>query len=249
MRIAVVGGAGTVGKHITAQLADSGHEVRVLSRHSREFPVDLTSGQGLASALAGCDVVVDSSHSQRQARQVLVEGTARLLAAEQQAGVGHHVAISIVGCDEVPYGYQKIKVEQERVVERGSVPWTIVRATQFYELVAQVLAAAGGYRLLPAPNMPLQPVAAADVGRAVAGAAVAYPRRGRISVAGPEVATARQLARTWLSVTGRSAALIPVPLPGRTGRKLRDGALIPRQPDVTGTITFADWLAAQVASG
>ncbi|MBO0835704.1 MAG: NAD-dependent dehydratase, partial [Actinobacteria bacterium] len=74
-------------------------------------------------------------------------------------------------------------------------------------------------------------------------------RRGRISVAGPEVATARQLARTWLSVTGRSAALIPVPLPGRTGRKLRDGALIPRQPDVTGTITFADWLAAQVASG
>jgi nucleoside-diphosphate-sugar epimerase len=95
MRIAVVGGTGTLGRKVTAELDRRGHEVRVLSRSSPDFPVDLASGQGLASALAGCGAVIDASNTQRHARQVMVEGTGRLLTAEQLAGVGHHVCISI----------------------------------------------------------------------------------------------------------------------------------------------------------
>jgi uncharacterized protein YbjT (DUF2867 family) len=243
MRIAVVGGTGTLGRKVTDELDQRGHEVRVLSRSSPDFPVDLVSGQGLASALAGCGAVIDTSNTQRHARQVMVEGTARLLAAEQQTGVGHHVCISIVGCDRVPMGYYRVKVEQERVVERGSVPWTIVRATQFHELVGGLFTTVARYRVLPVPAMPLQPVAAAEVGRVLSDAAESDPSGGRISVAGPQVLSVRELAGIWLSDTGRSAVLLPVPLPGSTGRALRTGALTPGEADVTGVITFADWLA------
>jgi len=217
----------------------------VLSRRSPDFPVDLTTGQGLADALAGCAAVVDASNAQRQAMQVLVEGSARLLAAEQQAGVGHHVCISIVGCDQVPIGYYKSKVEQERVVERGMVGWTIVRATQFHELAASMFGAGARYRVLPAPAIPLQPVAAIDVARVLADAAESDQGGARISVAGPEISSVRELARAWLSATGRSAVLLPIPLPGRLGRALRSGALTTSTADVTGTTTFADWLAAE----
>jgi uncharacterized protein YbjT (DUF2867 family) len=247
MRIAVIGGTGTLGRHVSEELSARGHEVRVLSRHSEQFPVDLTTGQGLAGALEGCAAVVDASNAQRQATRVLVEGSARLLAAEQEAGVGHHVCISIVGCDQLPIGYYKAKVEQEGVVERGPVPWTIVRATQFHELTAGLFATAARYRLLPVPGMPMQPVAAADVGRVLADAAQSDPSGGRISVAGPQIARVRELARSWQSATGRQAVLVPVPLPGKIGRALRAGALTTSQPDVTGHVTFADWLATQHA--
>jgi uncharacterized protein YbjT (DUF2867 family) len=191
--------------------------------------------------------VVDASNAQRQARQVLVEGSARLLAAEQQAGVGHHVCISIVGCDQVPISYYRVKVDQERAVEQGPVPWTIVRATQFHELVASVLGRAARYRVLPAPSMPLQPVAASEVARVLADAAESDPSGGRIRVVGPQVRSVRELARTWLSATGRSAVLLPVPLPGSLGRALRTGALTTPNADVTGAITFARWLAGELS--
>lgn len=244
MRIAVVGGTGTLGRQVTAELGRRGHDVRVLSRSSPQFPVDLVSGRGLDSAMAGCDTVIDASSSQRQARQVMVEGTARLLAAEQHAGVGHHVLISIVGCDRVPLGYYRVKVDQERAVESSPVPWTIVRATQFHELVNGWFTASSRYRMLPAPGIPLQLVAAAEVAPVLADAAERDPSGGRITMAGPQVSSWRELARTWLSATGRSAVLLPVPLPGRLGRALRTGALTAANPDVTGSITFADWLAS-----
>jgi uncharacterized protein YbjT (DUF2867 family) len=245
MRIAVVGGTGTLGRQVTAELDRRGHEVRVLSRSSPEFPVDLASGQGLVSALAGCGAVVDASNTQRQARQVMVDGSARLLAAEQRAGVGHHVCISIVGCDQVSMGYYRVKIDQERVVEQGPVPWTIVRATQFHELVDGLFTMAARYRVLPAPTMPLQPVAAAEVARVLADAAESDPSGSRISVAGPQVSSVRELARAWLSATGRSAVLLPVPLPGGLGRALRTGALTTSTADVTGASTFASWLASK----
>jgi uncharacterized protein YbjT (DUF2867 family) len=244
MRIAIVGGAGTLGRHITADLAERGHEVRVLSRSSPEFPVDLATGQGLETALAGCSTVVDASNSQRRSRQVLVDGSARLLAAEERAGVGHHVCVSIVGCDQLPLGYYRVKTEQEQVVTHGPVPWTILRATQFHELAASLFAACARYRVLPALRLPMQPVAAAEVASAVAAAAESDPATGRIQVAGPQISSVADLARTWRSVTGRTAALVPVPVPGRVGRQLRAGGLTTGQPDVSGTITFADWLAA-----
>jgi uncharacterized protein YbjT (DUF2867 family) len=248
MRIAIVGGTGTLGRHIVSNLAQRGHEVRVLSRSSPDFPVDLASGSGLEAALDGCAAVVDASNasSPKRAAQVLVSGTGRLLAAGQQAGVSHHVCISIVGCDQVPMGYYRVKTEQEQVVERGQVPFSIVRATQFHELVSTALAAAARYRVLPVPRMRLQTVAAAEVASAVADVAESEPR-GRVQVAGPEVATARDLARTWQTVTGRSVLMLPLPVPGRIGRALRSGALTAGHADVLGTTTFADWLSAQQA--
>jgi uncharacterized protein YbjT (DUF2867 family) len=244
MRIAIAGGTGTLGRHVAAELVTRGHEVRVLSRSSRAFPVDLSTGAGLAEALAGCAVVVDTTNSQRRSRQVLVEGSGRLLAAEQQAGIGHHVCVSIVGCDRVPIGYYQVKVEQEQVVAGGPVPWTVVRATQFHELADSLFAAAARYRVLPAPRLPLQPIAAAEVAAVLADAAEREPARGRIEAAGPQVSSVADLARSWRAVTGRAAVLLPVPLPGRLGRALRAGALTTRSADVTGTVTFAEWLAA-----
>jgi uncharacterized protein YbjT (DUF2867 family) len=252
MRIAVVGGSGTLGRRITGELSQGGHEVRVLSRSSRDFPVDLTSGAGLVAALAGCAAVIDASNasSGRRARQVLVEGSRKLLAAEQAAGVGHHVGISIVGCDLMPVGYYRVKVEQEQVIMTGPVPYTIVRATQFHELAATVLRAASKYRLLPVPRMRVQTVAAGEVACAVAEVAERPPGGRCIEVAGPEISTARDLARAWQSVTGRAALLLPLPpLPGKTGRALRDGALTTGRPGVRGTITFADWLRSQPDDG
>jgi uncharacterized protein YbjT (DUF2867 family) len=245
MRIAIAGGSGTLGSHVTSELGDRGHEVRVLSRRSREFPVDLVSGDGLARALVGCSVVVDASNatSSRRAAQVLVDGSRRLLQAEHAAGIGHHVCVSIVGCERFSLGYYRVKTEQEHVVETGSVPWTIVKATQFHELAGAALAAAGRWRVLPVPQMRLQTVAAAEVARAVADVAEGQPLRSRFLVAGPELTSAWELARTWMSVTGRAAVMVPVPVPGKLGRELRAGGLTTDHPDVRGTQAFAGWLA------
>jgi uncharacterized protein YbjT (DUF2867 family) len=250
MRIAIVGGKGTLGGHVTAELTDRGHDVRVLSR-SGEYHVDLTTGDGLADALNGCDAVVDASNasSPKRAQQVLVEGSRRLLAAEAEAGVAHHVCISIVGCDQVPMGYYKVKTDQERVVEQDGVPWTIVQATQFHELAASALAAAARFRMIPVPNMKLQTIAAAEVAAAVADVTEDAPARGRVQVAGPQIMSAAEVARTWREVTGRRALLVPVPVPGKLGRALRRGGLTASKPDVRGTISLADWLSSQAGYG
>ena len=249
MRIAIVGGTGTLGSHITAELSERGHDVRVLSRRSPQFPVDLSSGQGLAAAIESCDAVVDASNAAapRRAAQVLVDGSRRLLALERDSGVRHHVGISIVGCERVPVGYYRAKAAQEQVVSGGQVPWSLVRATQFHELIAMMLAAAAKWRVLPIPAARLQTVAAAEVARVVADVAEGESVRGRIQVAGPQVMTAAELARTWQSVTGRRALPVPVPVPGAVGRALRAGALTAADADVLGTQPFADWLAANAA--
>jgi uncharacterized protein YbjT (DUF2867 family) len=245
MRIGIVGGTGTLGRHVTSALAGRGHDMRVLSRRSPQYPVDLVTGDGLAAALEGCEVVVDASNASapRRAAQVLVDGSRRLLTAERDAGVSHHVGISIVGCERVPMGYYRVKAEQEQVISGGPVPWSLVRATQFHELVAMFLATAGKWHVLPIPAARLQTIAAAEVARVVADVAGGEPC-GRIQVAGPQVLTAAELARTWKAVTGRRAVSVPVPVPGKLGRALRAGALTAEDADVLGTQTFADWLAA-----
>ncbi len=246
MRIAIVGGTGTLGQKVVAELAERGHEVRVLSRGG-EYRVDLTTGEGLTAALRGCGAVVDASNatSAKRARQVLVDGTQRLLTAEREAAVSHHVCLSIVGCDQVAIGYYKVKVDQEHLVEGGQVPWSIVQATQFHELAATTLAGAAKFRVVPVPAMKLQTIAAAEVAHAVADVAEGSCRGRRIRVAGPEVNTARDLALTWRRATGRRTVLVPLPIPGKLGHDLRDGALTAGQPDIRGTLTFAEWLAAQ----
>ena len=227
MRVAIAGGTGTLGSHVAAELRLRGHEVRVLSRSAPDYPVDLLTGVGLGSALEGCDVVVDASNNAgRKAAAVLVEGTRRLLAAEQAAGVSHHVCVSIVGCDQLPVGYYAVKTGQEHLVERGPVPWTIVRATQFHEYVANVFGAAARWRALPAPRALLQPVACAEVAGYVADVAEQPARRAGTTVAGPEVTELRTLARTWRSVTGRQHAC----LGGGASRPARAYSLATRRP-------------------
>jgi uncharacterized protein YbjT (DUF2867 family) len=243
MTVAIVGGTGTLGRHIAAELQARGHKVRVLSRHAPEYKIDLSTGDGLGPALDGCDVVVDASNdASRRAAATLVDGSRRLLAAEAAAGVAHHVCVSIVGCDQVPIGYYRVKTDQERVVGQGAVPWSIVRSTQFHELVSSVLAAAGRWRVLPVPGIAVQPVASAEAARAVADVATGAPLAGSLAVAGPEILQAAELARIWRAVTGRRAVQVPLPLPGRAGRALRAGALTTQHPDVRGTTRFADWL-------
>lgn len=245
LTVAVVGGTGTLGRGVAGVLRTRGHQVRILSRHSAEHRVDLTTGKGLDAALAGCDVVVDASNSASPtgAAQTLVEGSRRLLAAEENAGVGHHVCVSIVGCERVPIGYYKAKVAQERVVEAGRIDWTLVRATQFHELVAGTLAPLARWGVLPLPRARMQTVASAEAAVAVADAAERPALRGRVEVAGPEVADIRDLARQWRTANRSRALLVPVALPGAVGRALKAGGLTTDHADVTGTTTFAQWLA------
>jgi uncharacterized protein YbjT (DUF2867 family) len=244
VRIAVVGGTGTVGRRIADALEVKGHEVRALSRTSAHYAVDLRTGEGLQTALEGCHVVVDASNGppSGKARAVLVEGSRRLLEAEAQAGVGHHVCVSIVGIEDVPMSYYRVKVEQERIVESAQVPWTIVRSTQFHDLLASLLAAAGRWHLLPTAKARLQPVDVAEAAAAVAAVATEPARRGRTTVAGPEIHDLGSLARIWRDASSRRAITVALPLPFALGRALKAGRLTCPDPDVQGTRTFADWL-------
>ena len=245
MKIAVVGATGTLGTLVTSELERRGHDVRALSRYSPDHPVDLRTGDGLSEALAGCEVVVDASNDASGSPEVLVEGCRRLLAAEQQTGVGHHICVSIVGCDRMQVGYYKIKLQQEGVVEEAEVPWSIVRATQFHELIAMTFRRGSKLGVMPVPRAQLQSVAGADVAAEIAQVAEGPPLGGRREIAGPEVIDARVMARQWRSGTHRHVLLVPIRLPGKLGSALRAGLLTAIDPDVLGTTTFTSWLAAQ----
>jgi uncharacterized protein YbjT (DUF2867 family) len=249
MVIAVTGGTGTLGRHVVQELERRGHEVRALSRSSPEHPVDLIAGTGLAAALEGVDAVVDASNagpSRDAAEALLVEGNRRLLDAERAAGVAHHVGVSIVGIDRVPYGYYQVKLAQEGVVRGGPVPWTIVRATQFHQLVARYFGRMARYRLLPGAAIPLQPVDPCEVAVVLADTAEDEASGEITRYAGPERRLVRELAQTWRLETGRRALVVPVPLPGAIGRALRAGGLT--EPGAwTGRMTFAEWLSRSAA--
>jgi uncharacterized protein YbjT (DUF2867 family) len=234
MRIAITGGTGTIGREVALALYDRGHEVRVLSRHG-PTPVDLTDGSGLEAALAGVDAVVDASNGRR--RELLVDGTARLLAAEAHAGVRHHVAISIVGIERAPGRYYKLKLEQEAVVKAGAVPWTIVRATQVDQLVDAILRKAARFGVSPSGAARLQPVDARELADVLAGAVEAEPSRATSEFAGPEILTLGELARQWRHANGSHALPLRIPVP----RALREGVLTSADAP-RGHVTFAEWL-------
>lgn len=249
MRVAVVGGTGMLGASVVAELARRGAEARALSRtapatlpsgvsHQR---IDIASGEGLEAALDGVEVVVEAANSQRRARAVLVEGTQRLLAAEAAAGVRHHVAISIVGCDRVPYSYYRAKVAQEEVVTGGPVPWTLLRATQFHPLLGKAFAASARLRLRPTGAARFQPVDVGVVAARLAEAVQAGPAGRLPDLAGPEVRTLGELSRAWQRADGRALVPLRVPSLGRFARSLRDGGLC--EPDAAAPgPTFEEWL-------
>jgi uncharacterized protein YbjT (DUF2867 family) len=235
MRIAIVGGTGTVGAEAARELERRGHEVRVLSRKS-QFPVDLTDGSGLAAALDGVEVVVDAANGKRK---VLVDGTARLLRAAKEAGVRHFVGVSIVGIDRVGGRYYKTKLAQEALIKQSGIPWTLVRATQFHPFLAKTFAASAKFGIVPCLKFPMQPVDPREVGRVLAETAEAEPALAITQFAGPEVVTGCELARQWRQTT--SSRAVPVRLP--VTRALRAGGLT--NPGARrGSVTFDKWLEA-----
>jgi uncharacterized protein YbjT (DUF2867 family) len=253
MRVAVVGGTGTFGARAVAEFLNRGHEVCILSRrapigsgaalHRR---VDLASGEGLPDALSGVEVVVDASNATRPGamKEVLVRGTERLLGAEVEVGVRHHVLLSIVGIDLVPFSYYRVKLEQERAVLEGPVAASVLRSTQFHQLLDRIFGATARFGFLPGGPILLQPV---DPGE-VASELVRSIEQGRWvemrEIGGPETAPLSELARTWMEATGRRRPLIPPPIFGRAGRALHDAALT--APEVgPATRTFARWLRAR----
>ncbi|MCX4751684.1 NAD(P)H-binding protein [Kitasatospora sp. NBC_01287] len=246
MRIAIIGGTGTLGRPLTEELRARGHQVRVLSRGSAEYPVDLRTGVGLIEALTGCEAVVDASNDRtRKAERTLVAGNRLLLEAERRAGVGHHVCVSIVGCERVPLAYFRVKVAQEQVVEQGPVPWTILRATQFHELVTDTLESTARLRLLPLPRVRLRPIACAEAATYAADLVEAPPALRRIDLVGPRPTDLHELARAWRTATGRRVPLLRLPLPGSLGRALRAGALSVDHPELRGTQAYEQWLRAR----
>lgn len=226
-----------LGRPLTARLLADGHRVREVSRSSRDFPADVTTGQGLDTALDGVDAVVNATNGPPTAKAspVLVEGTERLLAVT----AAHHVCVSIVSIDAVPGAYYRVKLAQEQAVRDSGRPWSVVRATQFHELVAALVDAAARRHVRIRSSARVQPVAASEAAAAVATVAAGKPRRGFVEVAGPEVLT--------VSALGERGVPVPVPLPGRLGRALRAGGLTTASPDVSGKITWSQWRAAQTS--
>ena len=250
MRIAVAGGTGVVGRHAVEAVLDAGHEPVVLSRSAG---VDVTTGAGLDAALQGVDAVIDASNVEttgaKASTRFFETATRTLLAAEERAGVGHHVALSIVGAAHAPAAYYAGKAAQERVLQARDGGWTVLRATQFHEFAAQVLDRAhlGSWHAVPA--MRSQPIAAAEVGAALVRAAEAGPGGILPDLAGPQEEVMADLARRWLAATGSKDHVLEIPLPGAWGRSMRDGTLLPGPDATLGTQTFAQWLARTGGSG
>ena len=243
LKIVVAGATGVVGRHVVTCAEAAGHTVVPLSRSTGQ---DVVAGTGLAAALAGADVVVDVTSVVTTSAKASVAffraATENLLAAEQAAGVGHHVALSIVGIDGERSGYYAGKVEQERLVAAGPVPWTLLRATQFHEFAPQMVGRMTVGPVVVVPSMRTSTVAAAEVGAALVELA-AGPPRGRVAdLGGPDEDELADLVRRWLTATGQGRRVLRVPLPGSFGRRMRDGSLLPGPTADRGRQTFADWL-------
>lgn len=245
MRLAVAGGTGVVGRHVVAAAVAAGHEPVVLSRKDG---VDLTTGRGLDAALRGADAVIDVSNvttmSRRRSMSFFVGATEQLLAAGRRAGVGHHVALSIVGADRVDLGYYFGKRAQEALVLSGAAPGSVLRATQFHEFAGQLLARSPGPVVL-VPRMQTQTVAASEVATALVALAVGEPVGLAPDLAGPEVHEMVDLARRVVQATGQRRAVVALRLPGATGRAMATGALLPTHEGPRGQQTFASWLDAE----
>jgi uncharacterized protein YbjT (DUF2867 family) len=234
-----------VGRHVVAVARERGHDVRVLSRSSG---VDVLTGAGLDRAMDGVDSVVDtvnlSTTSAKASVAFFEQATRMLLAAEQRAGVGHHVVLSIVGIDRAPNGYYAGKVAQEALIEAGAVPWTIQRATQFHDFAAQLFAGAKVGPLHLAPRMRAQPVSTREVAERLVDQ-VEAGASGRVAdFAGPREESLVEMIRAYAGATGHRGWIPAVSLPGPLGRAQRDGSLLAASGAIRGRQTFEEWVAA-----
>lgn len=233
-----------VGRHVVDVAREEGHEVVVLSRAAG---VDLTRGEGLDVALAGVDVVVDvtstATQDAQESRRFFDAVTRHLLAAEERAGVGHHVALGIVGSDRATGGYYVGKVHQERLVEAGPVPWTILRATQFHEFAQQLHGQVTIGPFVLVPVMRSEPVAAREVAERLVALAVGRPTGRATDLGGPDVRRMVDMVRAYARQVGDRRRVLAVPLPGPLGRGMRDGSLLTRAGADHGTTGFEAWLS------
>lgn len=228
--ILVTGGTGILGSKVAERLRLTGIEPRVLSRRGRPgtFRGDLLTGEGLEAAVRGVDTIVHCASSPfRKAYQTDVEGTERLLRIASKAGVSHVVYVSIVGIDRAQsYTYYRVKLETERLVEGFPIPHTILRATQFYDLVLMAVRALARLPLVPVPKgLVGQPIDSREVADRMVELVLSEPA-GRVEdVGGPGVRTSDDVVRAYLEETGTRKRTLALPLPGETARAMRSGAL------------------------
>lgn len=245
MRIVIAGGTGLVGRHTVEAARNAGHEVSVLSRARG---VDVLTGAGLAAAVAGADAVIDVTNittlSAAKATEFFETATRHLLAAEADAGVGHHVALSIVGIDGIDASYYAGKLAQERAVAVGDVPFTIARAAQFHEFAGQLLAQQKG-PVAVMPTLRMRPVAAREVGEHLVRVAEAGAAGRARDLVGPGDEVLADVARRQLAFDGVRRAVVGVRLPGAYGRGLASGSLRGGPDALQGAVTFDEWLRSE----
>lgn len=243
MKIVVIGGTGLIGKKLVANLNNRGHEAVAASPSSG---VNTLTGEGLAEAFRGAQVVVDVSDSPSWADDAVLAffktSTENLLAAEKAAGVSHHVALSVVGADRLKdSGYMRAKVAQEGLIQSGGVPYTILRATQFFEFLGGIAGQGDGEVRLP--TAPMQPLAADDVASALAEIALKPPANDMLEIAGPESLSIAEFVGRFLAASGDGRKVIADPLAGYFGSVLDGRGLDPGAEPIIGPTRFEAWFA------
>jgi uncharacterized protein YbjT (DUF2867 family) len=243
-QVLVTGASGRLGSHLLPRLREAGHEVRALSRHPRPERVpdvdwvacDVLDREGIASAVAGCDAVIHAASSPRRGRTIEIDGTTNVAAAANAAGA-RVVYVSIVGVDQARFAYYGAKYAAEQALEAGGAKWTILRATQFHDLLAKPMR----YHLMVGtPNMAFQPVDAGDVADRLVALATS-DETGRVpDFGGPEVLTVPELIQAWYDITGRRVVRVPLPAWGFLADFDNGVNLAPEHR--VGTITWREWL-------
>lgn len=257
MTLLLTGATGTLARALLDSGRHRAHRVRALARRIPPATphgdvewrsVDLLTGAGLDEALAGIDVVLHAASAPRgESERTEVEGTRRLLEAVTRAGVKHFLYVSIVGVDRIPLDYYRHKLAAEALVRQATIPWTIVRGTQFFELVDIWARALARCRVAPA-GWVIQPIHAAEFALALWDRIELGPARHAPDVAGPEVLDWPRLVREWQRSRGRRAPIVALPVPGRLSRALREGAAC-SPAHATGVLRWADWLNRRYGPG
>jgi uncharacterized protein YbjT (DUF2867 family) len=250
MRILVTGGSGGLGRTFIGAAREKQHAIRATSRDERAggdaewVRADLVTGEGLARAVNGVDVVVHAASDPKRAELVDVGGTRKLLEASRAANVAHFVYVSIVGIHEIPLRYYQRKLEAENLVVAGGVPYSILRATQFHAYLDAMLASAARMPLVLAlpTAFRFQPVDTREVADRLLGAIDEGPKRRLRDFAGPDVMTLREAATAWKRARGVRKPIVPVPLPGRVAAAFEAGKNTTLDAD-RGRVRWTDWLA------